>query len=256
MSKQKPALALATLIAIVSAFAASAESPGESSKLALIRLTDRLYVSVDTYYAQENSIVYIGDSSVTVVGATWTPHTARLLAAEIAKITAKPISEAIDTNHDLDRAGGNAYFKSIGARIVSTRLTKELLAREGKRQAEDTRRAFRDFPEFDIVLPDQVYEGDFALQGGRVRGIYLGPSHKADDIFVYFPNEKVLYGGCILKERLGSTEGADLVEYPKTLRKLKGLNLDISTVVAGHFSPLHGPELIDRYLKLLEQGER
>jgi metallo-beta-lactamase class B len=139
---------------------------------------------------------------------------------------------------------------------VSTRLTKELLAREGKRQAEDARRVFRDFPEIDIVLPDQVYEGDFALQGGRVRGIYLGPSHKADDIFVYFPDEKVLYGGCILKERLGSTEGADLVEYPKTLRKLKGLKLDISTVVAGHFSPLHGPELIDRYLRLLEQGER
>jgi hypothetical protein len=69
MSKHSPALAL---IAIASAFAASAEAAGGSSKLALIRVTDRLYVSVDTYYAQENSVVYIGDSSVTVVGATWT----------------------------------------------------------------------------------------------------------------------------------------------------------------------------------------
>jgi metallo-beta-lactamase class B len=254
MKVKKSALALIAIFIVVSAFAEPSSASSEGPKLVLTRLTDRLYVSEDYFYAKENSVVYIGDSSVTAIGATWTPQTASLLAAEIAKVTPKPIKEVVDTNHDLDRAGGNAYFKSIGARIVSTKLTRELLAREGRSQAESNRRAFPDYPEIDIVLPDQVFEGDFSLQGGNIRGIYLGPSHKPDDIFVYFPREKVLYGGCVLKEQLGNTDGADLAEYPKTLRRLKQSGLDIATIVSGHYSPIHGPELIDQYLQLLEQS--
>jgi len=45
--------------------------------------------------------------------------------------------------------------------------------------------------------------------------------------------------------------GADMIEYPKTLRKLKALNLPIETIVAGHLSAVHGPELIDQYLAML-----
>jgi metallo-beta-lactamase class B len=251
----KPILAL-----IVSIFAVSVSAETAAARscpgITLARLADRIYVSEDYYFAKENSVVYIGDSYVTVIGATWTPQTASLLAAEIAKLTPKKIREVVDTNHDLDRAGGNAYFKSIGAHIVSTELTRELLAREGRSQAESNRRAFPDYPEIDIVLPDQVFEGDFSLQEGNIRGIYLGPSHKPDDIFIYFPKEKVLYGGCVLKEQLGNTDGADLVEYPKTLQKLKRSALDIATIISGHYSPIHGPELIDQYLQLLERSGR
>jgi len=221
----------------------------------LTRFTDDIYISEDYFYAKENSLVYIGTSFVTVVGATWTPQTASLLAAEIAKVTPKPIKEVIDTNHDLDRAGGNAYFRSIGARIVSTKLTRDLLEKEGERSVALARQG-SDYPNVGIVLPDTVYEGDFTLQDGDIRGFYLGPSHKSDDIFVYFPREKILYGGCVLKERLGSIEGADLVEYPKTLRKLKQLGLPIDTIIAGHYSPVHGPELIDQYLRMLEDYGR
>src|SRR5208283_5908348 len=117
-----------------------------------------------------------------------------------------------------------------------------------------TRQSYPDYPNIDIVLPDTIFANDFALQDGNIRGIYLGPSHKPDDIFVYFPKEKVLYGGCVLKEKLGNMDGADLAEYPKTLRRLKQLGLDITMIVAGHYSPLHGPELIDQYLQLLTQN--
>jgi metallo-beta-lactamase class B len=242
--------------AILVAFLALVLVPGafcESPRVSLTRLSGKLYVAEDYYYAKENSAVYVGDSYVTVIGATWTPETARLLAAEIAKVTPKPIREVIDTNHDLDRAGGNAYFKSIGASIVSTRMTRDLLMREGEASVHLARQGFRDFPDLEIVLPDKVFDGDFALQHGNVRAMYLGPSHKSDDIFVYFPEEKALYAGCVLKEELGSLDGADLAEYPKTLRKLKDLNLDIVTIIAGHFSPIQGPELIDRYLRMLTQ---
>src|SRR5262249_28635316 len=93
---------------------------------------------------------------------------------------------------------------------------------------------------------------DFTLQDGRIRGIYFGPSHTPDGIFVFFPEEKELYGNCILKEKLGNLEYADLTEYPKTLQKLKALNLGFDTIVAGHYSALHGPERIDQLWDHLE----
>jgi metallo-beta-lactamase class B len=224
----------------------------EPPKVVISRLTENIYIAEDYYLAKENSVIYIGNSFVTIIGATWTPETAKILSSEVSKITNKQIKEVVNTNHDLDRVGGNSYFKSIGSRIISTKLTRDLLLKEGRNSVELARKG-SDYPNIEIILPDTIYDDDFSLQGGSIIGYYLGPSHKPDDIFIYFPKEKVLYAGCILKEQLGNTEGADLIEYPKTLQKLKRLNLPIKTIISGHMSPIHGIELIDQYLHLLQK---
>ncbi|HEY0282626.1 MAG TPA: subclass B2 metallo-beta-lactamase [Rhizomicrobium sp.] len=236
------------LVALTSASALAAEPA-----LTLHQLRGGVYVVEDGYYAKENSAVYIGRDHVTVVGATWSPETARLLAAEIGKITPKPITEVINTNYHPDRAGGNAYFKSIGAKIIATEMTRDLMRSGWDGVIAWTRNAIPDYPALPPVLPDTVYPGGFALQDGRVRAIYLGPSHTPDGIFVWFPEEKVLYGGCILKEQLGNLDYADLAEYPATLRKLQRLDLGFTAVIAGHYSSVHGPELVGRYIRMLEQ---
>lgn len=227
--------------------AAVAENP----KIVLTPLRGHLYVAEDYFYSKENSVVYVGDGSVTVIGATWSPETAKGLAAEIAKVTSKPITEVIDTNYHPDRAGGNAYFKDIGAKIVSTKMTSNLLVQHWDEMVRYVQKGFPNYPALPLVLPDKTFEGDFELQDGGVKVIYLGPSHTPDGVFVFFPQEKVLYGNCILKEQLGNLDFADLAEYPKTLKKLKELNLGFTTILAGHWSPIHGPELIDQYLQLL-----
>ncbi|MBF0103658.1 MAG: subclass B2 metallo-beta-lactamase [Desulfobacterales bacterium] len=222
--------------------------------LILNHLVGCIYVVEDSYYSKENSVVYIGADSVTVVGATWTPETAELLAEKIRKISSKPISEVIDTNYHPDRAGGNAYWKRIGAQIISTRMTYDLLKNDWGKIVDWTRSGIPSYPRLPLVLPTKTYSGDFELQDGRIRALYLGHSHTPDGIFVYFPEEKVLYGGCILKEQIGNLSFANIAEYLKTLQKLKQLNLEIRTVIAGHWSAVHGPELIDQYLELLRNN--
>ncbi|HZC37969.1 MAG TPA: hypothetical protein VE221_04760 [Sphingomicrobium sp.] len=86
--------------------------------------------------------------------------------------------------------------------------------------------------------------------------MFLGASHTDADIFVYFPAERVLDAGSIIKEHLGNMAKANVAEYPKTLRRLKALNLPIDIVISGHWSAVHGPELIEQYLSLLEQNDR
>lgn len=227
-----------------------------SPTITLTHVRGGVYVYQEDYpLSDENGAVYVGTDFVTVVGATFTSESARLLTREIAQVTRKRVREVIDTNDNLDRAGGNAYFKRIGARIVSTNLTRTLLKRDWDKMVSGAHERYPEYPIEPVTLPDTTFPGDFTLQDGRVRAIYLGPSHAPDDIFVYFPKEQVLYGGCILKEQLGNLAFADLVEYPKTLEKLKKLNLGYTTIIAGHWSPIHGPELVDQYLALLLSRE-
>jgi metallo-beta-lactamase class B len=245
-------LVLRNVIYAVLVFFLSA-AQGASSQLSLYHLSGQIYVAEDSYFAKENSLVYIGRESVTIVGATWTPETAKLLADEIKKISNKPISEVINTNYHPDRAGGNAYWKSVGAKIVSTQMTYELLKSDWIKVVNWNRREIPSYPSLPLVLPTVTYPGDFELQEGKVKAFYLGPSHTPDGIFVYFPEEKVIYGGCILKEQIGNLVFANISEYPKTLRRLQQLRLEIQTIIAGHSSAVHGPELIDKYLELLRK---
>ena len=225
----------------------------EKNTLRLIHFRGPIYISEDRFYDRENSLVYVGDKTVTVIGATWTPETAKLLVAEIKKITNKPIKEVVNTNWHHDRSGGNSYFKNIGSKIYATKMTAQLMESGWDKMTSAIRKDWPNFPQLPLVAPDNIQDGDFELQNGRVKAFYLGPSHTEDGIFVYFPYEKTLYGGCILKEKMGYLGSANVVEYPKTLQKLKDLSLDFDTIISGHWSSIHGPELIDQYLALLAQ---
>jgi metallo-beta-lactamase class B len=228
----------------------------DDSGLSVHQITGPLYLVEDNHYVTTNSLVYIGPSSVTVIGATWTPETARLLAKQIKRLTNRPISEVIDPSPDPEWSGGNGYWKSIGAKILAIRETSDLLKRTWTATVDEFRKNFPDYPPVPLVLPTESYEGEFELQSGNIRALYLGPSHTAADIFVYFPKEKVLDAGSILKEQLGNMAKADIKEYPKTLHKLQDLHLNIDTIISGHWSPVHGPELIDHYLQLLTRFEQ
>jgi len=98
--KKTLAALLAALVGIVPSFAA-ASAPA----LRMTRLTGPIYLVEDEHYVATNSLVYIGPTSVTVVGATWTPDTASLLAAQIRKLTNRPIHTVIDTSPDPEWSG-------------------------------------------------------------------------------------------------------------------------------------------------------
>ena len=215
-------------------------------------LKGSLYIAEDSHYAKTNYIVYVGPKSVTVVGAGWSPETAELFAQEIQRITDKPIENVIIPDHDPEYAGGIAYWKRIGAKIIATETTERELKAEWPKATEFVRKYFPTYPNVPLELPTNIYQKDFELENGDIRAFYLGPSHNADDIFVYFPKEKVLYAGSILKEQLGNLASANLAEYQRTLDKLQELHLEIDNVISGHWSPVHGPELIDQYRAMLK----
>ena len=253
-------MTLTKLLSALSLTCFTCQVLANDTNLTLTHFKGPLYIVEDKEYVQENSMVYIGAQSITIIGATWTPATAEKLEQEIRKVSPLPIKDVINTNYHADRAGGNAYWKKRGASIVSTQMTYDLEKTQWRSIVDFTRQGMEHFPVLEQSLPDQVYPGDFTLQNGNVRAMYLGAAHTEDGIFVYFPEERVLYGNCILKEKLGNMTFANRTEYPKTLKKLQGLidsgELPVDAIIAGHNSPIQGVELIDQYLNLLEHDKQ
>jgi metallo-beta-lactamase class B len=232
-------------LAISPAFAAPA-------RISLEQLSGPLYLVVDSDFTSTNSLVYIGTKSIAVIGATWTPETAEALALRIRQVSTLPITEVIDTSPDPEWSGGNAYWTRVGAKIFAVSATYNLLRTTWIERDRRARISQPGYPVLSLVLPTDVFFDHFELQGGDVRAFFLGPTHTAGDIFVYFPREQVLDAGSILKEQLGNLADADLRAYPRTLQRLKQLHLKIRTIISGHWSPIHGPDLIDKYLSLLQ----
>src|SRR6267143_3243948 len=103
-------------IFVLSICTARATEPGVS----MYPLIGSIYVAEDSHYAKTNYAIYVGLSSVTIIGAGWSPDTAELLAQEIRKVTDKPIKDVILPDHDPEYSGGSAYWKRIGVSITST----------------------------------------------------------------------------------------------------------------------------------------
>ncbi|MEI7587754.1 MAG: subclass B1 metallo-beta-lactamase, partial [Runella sp.] len=80
--------------------------------------------------------------------------------------------------------------------------------------------------------------------------------HTVDNIVVWFPNEKVLYGGCLVKcmeaEDLGYIKEANLKAWPKTIRRLQKRYKNPRFIIPGHGDWRSG-ESLRHTLKLLKE---
>lgn len=67
---------------------------------------------------------------------------------------------------------------------------------------------------------------------------YPGGGHTEDNIIVWFSNEKVLYGGCLIKgaeaKNLGYLGDANIAEYETTLKKVERKCPDPNFIIISH----------------------
>jgi glyoxylase-like metal-dependent hydrolase (beta-lactamase superfamily II) len=172
----------------------------------------------------------------------------------------------INTGFHNDNLGGNGFLYTKSIDVYGSSLTVQLL----KDCSEKTKAQILDWlkkPKFEKyyiahsqaeymppnnvfdIAPDEVLN----LLDGLIEIYYPGPSHSKDNLMVYFPDKKLLFGGCpvksVLSKGLGFTGDADMLEWPKSLKRILSRYKDAVIVVPGH-GEVGGLDLIKHTLSL------
>jgi cyclase len=185
-----------------------------------------------------NSGFVVTDKGVVVIDTQGPAELAMLLREKIKETTDKPVTHVINTHYHGDHTFGNQYFAE-GLIIAHEKTRKALI--EGD---EGHRAMFRKFfgeeslKGFSLTPPDMTFTDRMILRhGGRTMELVYagGKAHTDGDIFVWLPEEKVLFSGDLLYNgRL------PLLNDGQTLGALKAIDM-ITSTGAARLVPGHGP---------------
>jgi glyoxylase-like metal-dependent hydrolase (beta-lactamase superfamily II) len=173
---------------------------------------------------------------------------------------------AINTHFHNDRLGGNGYLSKIGSTIYGSDLTVKLLKERGLGNGTlDMYKKLLSKKYYDywqntkLTPPNKV----FPLKEGLVLNIdkdtfevfYPGPGHTPDNVVVYYPKKKILFGGCIIKTLSANSKGnigdADLSNWYSSLKNILTKYPDAALVIPGH-GESGGKELITHTMDLVK----
>jgi metallo-beta-lactamase class B len=228
-----------------------------------------VWVVIHRFPWEANSLLVRSDSSEFVlVDTPWENEASRLVYEWLHDTFHNVNLLVIDTHFHRDNLGGNGFFLQHGVPVYGSDLTVQLLA---KQETDATLLAVQDRPEYqryaavfrqtELLPPDHVFpisEG-LTLQIGSdsLEIYYPGPAHSPDNVVVYFPKRRILFGGCMVKSldsrTLGSLVAADVKAWPHSLRNLLNRYPDSRIVIPGH-GGRGDLALIHHTLHLLDAG--
>jgi glyoxylase-like metal-dependent hydrolase (beta-lactamase superfamily II) len=155
---------------------------------------------------------------------------------------------AINTHFHNDRLGGNGYLTKIGSVIYGSDLTIKLLNERGlgngtldMYQDPSLKKYFDYWQNAKLTPANKI----FTLKDGLVLTFdndtfevyYPGPGHTPDNVVVYYPKKKILFGGCIIKSMAANTKGfigdADLSNWYSSVNNILIKYPDAALVIPG-----------------------
>lgn len=217
-----------------------------NTKLKFAKLSDDLYVYT-TYQLfsgnsfPSNSMYLVTDDGVVLFDTPWDKAQFQPLLDSIEKRHGKKVIMCIATHFHDDRTAGLEYYKSKGVKTYTSKLTHTLCVEKNEGVSEFT------------------FEKDtvFNVGGKKFEAYYPGEGHTKDNIVIWIENEKILFGGCLVKSienhDLGNIADANLNAWAGTVENVLNKYPKISYVVPGHFAGTKGKKSLKHTIKLLEK---
>lgn len=196
--------------------------------LQLLPLAPGLYVHISWFENKEygrfgsNGIVYIQEGKALIVDSPMKEELMVDLVAYVRDELKATVTLAVPGHFHDDCILGLPYLHSLGARSISGKLTRELCLEKG------------------LAVPQQSFKRRKKLNfyGKKIQLAYFGGGHAPDNIVVWFPEEQVLFGGCMIRamesNTLGNTGDAVLDQWSSTVGKVQKAFPDVKKVVPGH----------------------
>jgi metallo-beta-lactamase class B len=197
------------------------------AKLKITALTGDFYVYT-TYNVYEGNTIpahgmyLLTDNGVVLFDTPWDTTQFQPLLDSIKLKHNKSVSICMATHWHGDRTEGLEYYKKKGIKTYTTTLTDRFSRENNKKRAEF------------LITKDTIFNvGQYSFEV-----YYPGEGHTADNIIVWFDQEKILYGGCLIKgadaENLGYLGDANVSEYETTLKNVKKKCPDPKFIIVSH----------------------
>lgn len=149
------------------------------------------------------------------------------------------IKAIVPTHFHGDCLGGLQAFHAQGIPSIANELTLQLAQKN------------------EMVLPQKGFTEAMELKVGNERVLlrFFGEGHTKDNIVAFFPKERVLFGGCLIKE-INATKGflgdANVSSWSATVQKVKEAYPSIKWVIPGH-GEAGSAALLDYTIRLFQE---
>lgn len=191
-----------------------------------------------------NTVIEMKDGLV-VIDANF-PSGARLLIADIKKVSSKPVKYVFDTHHHGDHMYGNPIWTKIGAVTLAYQgVDDELKRYEPKIWQATTRPDVKELHRSAPEAPKQTFsKSPFILEDDtrRIEFSFFGWAHTRGDGFAYLPKEKILCtGDAAVNGPYNYIGDGNIGNWPNVIAQAQ--KLDILFVMPGH-GPRGGVEIL------------
>lgn len=217
----------------------------KNQKLQISHLTGDFYIytTFNTYKGHlfpANGMYLVTENGVVMFDTPWDSTQFQPLIDSIKMKHNKNVAVCIATHSHEDRTGGLEFLNQQGVKTYTTISTDNISQEKGRKRA-----VF-------LMAEDSTFNiGKYSFQT-----YYAGQGHAPDNIVIWFENEKILYGGCLIKSTeardLGNIADANLKKWAAAIKKLQNKFKDPKFIIPGHNDWISRDALIHT-LRLIRQ---
>ena len=192
------------------------------------RIADGLWLHTTTdlitggYYFPANGLILERPTGALLIDTGYRPDQVEPLLEWSQRTLARPISLAIATHFHSDRTGGIPGLRKAGIRTLAHPLTCDLARAHGT----------------PIPEPIEVFSENSHRIGSDCELYFPGAGHTRDNIVAWFPRQRTLFGGCMLKSAtsngLGAVADAVLTDWPASVGRARDAYPNAQIIVPGH----------------------
>ncbi len=218
----------------------------------LLQIRDSVYAHVtfhtDKVYGRfsSNGLILVRNGEALMVDTPMDNEQTRILYEYLLNTMGVKVTKFVAGHFHNDCIGGLELLKSLGVQSIASRLTVDLCEKHK------------------LPVPSLPFDNylKFSFNGEDVVCQYFGGGHTIDNIVVWFPSQKVLFGGCLIKsihsKNLGNLADAVVGSWKQTVLAVIDTFPDAQVVIPGHgtigdFGLLtHTVKLVDAHMSKLE----
>lgn len=219
------------LLPLLAGLLGSLPLPGQTGlpALEISHLTGDFYVftTYGSYKGQRvpaNGLYVVTPGGAVMIDTPWDTTQFAPLLDSIRVRHGKEVVLCLATHSHADRTAGFHFLRERGAKTFSSEQTYQLSRASGYKLAEFRFRR----------------DTTFTVGGRSFTAYYPGEGHTRDNIVVWFPEARILYGGCLVKSTeaidLGNVTEANLAAWPATMRNVSRQFPRPRYVIPGHQS--------------------